>query len=177
MSTTAYTLSSKDRFNLGIITKDPATIATPAHLGPDQAKATINNQAKAVSSNAKVEVYSRNREVYNQAYKDAMSSSGPTLRHAKEQPVKTYPAMHPRHEAFYMERDAEDAAIARKARDQAQADKAQADKAQADNTQADNARSADSNQAKATDKESEQNESIPLVTKDKKCEGLKLWKE
>jgi hypothetical protein len=116
---TAYTLSSKDELNLGIITKDPATIADPARLHSVQAKAITNIQAKAVItdqakaiSSAKVEFYSRKREVYNQAYDEAMSSSGPTLRSdTKEKPVRTYPAMHLKYEAYQMERDAEDAAI------------------------------------------------------------------
>ncbi len=161
-STAAYTLSSKDRLNLGIITKDPATIAAPARSRSDQAKATINIQAKAVSSNAKVEVYSRNREVYNQAYDKAISSSGPTLRsETKEKPVKTYPAMHPKYEAYQMKRDAANATIAQKASDQAQADKAQAE----------SARSANNNQAKTVNGENDQGESIPLVTRIKTLAG------
>jgi hypothetical protein len=105
--------------------------------------------------------------VYNQAYDKAISSAGPTLRsETKEKPVKTYPAMHPKYAAAMMNIDAADAAIAQKARDQAKTDKAQAE----------NARSASNNQAKAVNRESEQDESIPLVTREQKCEGLKLWK-
>jgi hypothetical protein len=76
-----------------------------------------------------------------------------------------------------MEKDAANAVIAQRARDQAQADKAQADKAQADKAQAENARSANNNQAKAVNREKDQGESVPLVTREQKQEGLKMWKD
>ena len=160
-STTAYTLSFKDRINLGIITKDPATITAPTRSRSDQAKATINIQAKAVSSNAKVELYSRKRDVYNQAYDKVMSPSDTALRSETKE---------------------KHAVIAQRARDQAQAEKAQADKAQADKAQADKAqaekaRSANHNQAKAVNREKDQGESVPLVTREQKQEGLKMWKD
>ena len=128
-------------------------------------------------------LYSREREIYDKAYNEAMSSSGPTTRsETKDKPVKTYPGTHPRHEAYQMQRDAEEAAIVQKAIDQAKADKAKADKAKADkakaaNAQADNVIRADDDQAKAADKGRERDESVPLVTRSQKCEGLKLWKE
>ena len=171
-------MSSKDRLNLGIMTKDPATIAAPTPSQGIQAKATSSTQAKAVSSNAKVVLYSREREIYDKAYNEAMSSSGPTTRsETKDKPVKTYPGTHPRHEAFHMQKDAEEAAIAQKAIDQAKADKAKADKAKAANAKADNAKSADNNQARAAEKESEQGESTPLVKREQKQEGLRMWKD
>ena len=171
--TSAYTMSSKDKLNLGIMTKDPATIAAPTPSQGIQAKAASSNQAKAVSSNAQVVLYSREREIYDKAYNEAMSSSGPTTRSdTKDKPVKTYPGMHPRHEAYQMQKDAEEAALIRKAMDQAKADKAKAAKAQADN-----AMKAGNNQAKAANKEREQDKSSPLVTKDQKCAALKIWKE
>jgi hypothetical protein len=57
--------------------------------------------------------------------------------------------------------ETKDEAIAQTARDQAQADKAQVE----------NARSANNNQAKAV------SESVPLVTREQKQEGLKMWKD
>jgi hypothetical protein len=191
-STTAYTLASRDRLNLGIITKDPATIAAPARSRSDQAKATSSIQAKAVSSNAKAEFYSRERDVYNQAYDKVMSSSGTVLSTETKEKPKTYPAMHPKYEAYQMEKDAANAVIAQRARDKAladkaladkaqadkaQVDKAQADKAQADKAQAENARSANNNQAKAVNREMDKGESVPLVTRAQKQEGLKMWKD
>ncbi len=167
-TTTAYTLSQKDEINLRIVTKDPASTTTTARPSSAQAKAASSDQAKA-ASNPNGELYSRKREVYSQAYNNAMSSSGPTLRsETKDKPAwKNYPDLHPKAREHYMERDTEAVAIVHEATTQAKGDKAKA-------ASMDKAKVAINDQAKAVNNEKNQDGIVPLVTRDQNQEALKM---
>ena len=82
--TTAYTTSSKDKRNLGIMTKDPATIdAAPTSSRYDQAKATENNQAKATDNKqAKATDKNQAKAVKNEMDQD---ESAPIVTYAQKQ--------------------------------------------------------------------------------------------